>query len=304
MKESIKLNSLKPFMDVTGLDVESDVLRKRFSSKITVSSDEEKTCTAFISTMSEDADGDVIIPSGADLKRFEKNPVIMYAHNYSGKPVAKAIALNINEDGIIAKMKFADTDEANDVWSLIKGGFLNANSIGFIVKERFVKGTEEFNKYIKDNKVRVKDSVQRIISKFELLESSIVPIPCNPDALVMAISSKSINLSEKTLKELDLPKVVVIKEEVKEAVVEAKIEEPVGIKGEDTQSGCICDCSERECTCIGPDCDGVDCNCDCHNEKPIKVQEPQRYIKVIRSGGVDVKKLVELKKLAKTGKVL
>ena len=129
MKDKILVSSLKPYMDIEGLDVGIEVERKRFSSKISIDPSEDKTCVATISTMDEDADGDVIIPTGADLKRFTKNPVIMYAHNYSGKPVAKAVALSVSNEGIVAKLKFADTTEANDVWSLIKGGFLNANSI-------------------------------------------------------------------------------------------------------------------------------------------------------------------------------
>jgi len=324
-KDKVLVSSLKPYMDIEGLDVGLEVVRKRFSSRITIDPSEDRTCVANITTTDEDAEGDVIIPTGADLKRFTKNPVIMYAHNYSGKPVAKAVALSVNEEGITAKMKFAETEEANDVWSLIKGGFLNANSIGFIIKERFHRGTEEFNTYVKENKIKVKDTVDRIISKFELLESSIVPIPCNPEALMVAVSEKSINLSEKTLKELDLPKVIVVekKDIVEEIVIdlpEEIIKSPACRQKDETKEDCV---ARKIPEIIG---EGVDkeqaiamaysmCDKPCEEKskefkelvekaKEIKIEEPKRSIKVIRSGGYDIKKLVELRKLAIKGKVV
>ena len=305
-KDKIQISSLKPYMDVEGLNVDSEVLRKRFSSKISISPDEDKTCVALISTIDEDADGDVIIPTGADLKRFTKNPVIMYAHNYSGKPIAKAVALSVNEDGIHCKMKFADTEEANDVWSLIKGGFLNANSIGFIILEGCRRGTEEWNAFLKENKMKVADTVQRIITKFELLESSIVPIPCNSEALMVAVSNKSITLSPKTLKELDLPKVVVIEKEIsmeqdnKDAGVEPSI--PVvsvaPVVAPVVKQPCPCEeCEKEECACKGKECEDKACVCGCHKPE-------ERFIKVIRFGYADIKKLAEMRALAKKGKII
>lgn len=204
MKNKFNVSGLSKFIDMEDMDPNAEVERKGFSSKISISSDEERTCTATISTMAEDSDGDVIMPDGCDMKRFMKNPVIMYAHNYAGKPVAKAVAIKIDEEGIHAKMQFADTQEALEVWSLVKGGFLNANSIGFVIKECHRKGTESFNNFVKANKIKVKETCNRIINKFELLESSIVPIPANPEALMQAISAKSINISDKLIKDLDL----------------------------------------------------------------------------------------------------
>lgn len=311
MKDKFNIESLRPFIDMDGFKGDETVERKRFSSKITISPEEEKTCVAVISTNDEDAVNDVLIPTGADLRRFTKNPVVMYAHNYSGKPVAKAVALSVNEDGITAKLKFADTEEANDVWSLIKGGFLNANSIGFIIKEAYRKGTEDFNKYIKENKMKVKDTVERIISKFELLENSIVPIPWNSEALIQAVSTKSITLSDKILKELDLPTMPtntpvntpasmpasVIPDSTKE-VKEVIVDEELIDKDEEDEDR------------INAIPDVVEKMVEEKEEKEAiveKIEEPKpepRYIKVIRSGGVDIKKLAELKVLSRKGKIV
>jgi HK97 family phage prohead protease len=282
MKELVKISSLRPFINAAGLDDTEEVIRKRISSKISISADEEKTCVANISTPDCDSDCDSIMAVGADLKRFMLNPVVLWSHDYSSKPIAKVVGLSVSEEGLVAKMKFADTEDANEVWSLVKDGFIKTCSIGFIIKERFIKGTEEFNSYVKENKIKVKENVQRIITKFELIENSFVAIPANPMALVQAISEKSITLSDKTLKEFDLPKVVVVeKVEAKEILPESIVlnkEEGIGeVKLFETEV--------KEVV-------------------PVEVKPEIRTIKVLRHGGADINKLVELRKLVKLGKVI
>jgi HK97 family phage prohead protease len=301
MKESIKLSSLTPFMDTNGLDQESEVLRKRFSSKISISPEEERTVVSVISCTTEDADNDCILPTGADLKRFQSNPVVLFGHNYSSKPIAKIVALSVTEDAITAKMQFADTQEALECWSLVKGGFLSACSIGFIIKEAYYAGTEEFKQFVKANKIKVKDTVRRIISKFELLENSLVPIPSNPDALVQAVSSKSIVLSDKMTKELDLPKVVVIEKTV-EAPVEADMTPGIlpldsnMLKEETIKEANVA--SEVKTIVVQPEVVEV-----VVQPIPEPVVE-KKYLKVIRNGSVNIEKMVELKRLAKKGRIV
>lgn len=301
MKSKFSSESLRPFIDMEGLKGDEIVERKRFSSKISISPDEERTVVALISTTDEDSDNDVIMPTGADLKRFTKNPVIHVNHSYKVEDVVgKAVALSVQEDGILAKIQFASTPKAEDVWNLVKNGYVSANSIGFLIKEAFYAGTEEFKKYCRDNKVKVKDTCRRIITKFELLESSIVSIPANPEALMQAISAKSITLSEDTIKELDLPKVVVVEkpievkevEQVKpEVVVEVKEEPIVALKeAEVVKEVAIATVEVPEVV---------------KEVKEVK-EEPkeQRYIKVIRSGGVDLEKMILKKKLALKGRII
>lgn len=349
MKESVKLSSLKPFMNTDGLDQESEVLRKRFSSKMTIAPDEERVAISVISCTTEDADQDVILPTGADLKRYQSNPVVLFGHDYSSKPIAKIVALSVTEDAITAKIQFADTQEALECWSLVKGGYLSACSIGFIIKEAYYAGTDEFKQFIKEKKLKIKDTVRRIISSFELLENSLVPIPSNPDALVQAVSSKSINLSEKMLKELDLPKVVVVEkatkdmtdkelnemnyhelkdkideensqsvteapktEEKTEKVTDKEVKSPACRQKDETKEDCV---KRKIPEIIG---EGVPqdqavamansmCEKGCDEksaEFKEKVKENTKYIKVLRCGGVDIKKLVELRKKAISGKIV
>lgn len=329
MKEVVKVNSLKQFIDVADLNLDSDIHRKRFSSKIAISPTEEKTVVASITTTTMDADGDVIMPSGADLKRFVKNAVVLFSHDYSSKPIAKIIAMSVNEDEIVAKMQFADTQEANDCWSLVKGGFLNACSIGFIIKDYVVNGTEEFKAYVKANKLKVDQTCKRIITGFELIENSFCSIPCNPDALVSAISAKSITLSDKTIKELDLPKVIVVEKEapiVEEVAVpvveevikkeEPMVKSPACRQKDETKEDCVSrkiaeimgeGMSQEQATAMAYSMCSKSCEEKTEDFKQLikeAKEEPKRYIKVLRNGGVDIDKLVELKKLALKGRIV
>lgn len=83
----------------------------------------------------------------------------------------------------MARVKFAisEYDFAETVYKLVQGGFLNAVSIGGIVKEW--------------------DADYTIIKKMEMVELSFVPVGAHPDALVTA---KSIGLSvEQVRKQYD-----------------------------------------------------------------------------------------------------
>ena len=208
MKNKFKVSGISQFIDMDGLKGDEIVERKQMSMDLVpmdISEDDEKTVIARISSILVDADGDIIIPEGCDFKRYSKNPVILVDHDYKVENVVgNAIDLAVRNNGLYAKIKFADTDKANDVWKLVKGGFLKANSIGFIIKSCLLKGTKEFKEYVNTHKSLINENLQRIITEYELIESSIVAVPSNENALMTAISLKSIELSDKTIKELKL----------------------------------------------------------------------------------------------------
>lgn len=128
------------------------------------------------STSAIDRQGDSVDQAGWDLKNFLSNPVILWAHNYSELPVAKATDIKITDAGLECEFEFASAEgnpKAQQVKTLFEEGFLNAVSVGFIPKER--KGNS--------------------ITKSELLEISIVPVPANQEALRLAMS-KGLDVSE------------------------------------------------------------------------------------------------------------
>ena len=105
------------------------MITKQYTAKSVQADDDARTITAVINTSAVDRAGEVVLPKGAQLKNYMKNPVVLYAHDYSSKPWAKALYLDKKSKEIVAKVKVADTAEANDIYELYKGGFLNAFSV-------------------------------------------------------------------------------------------------------------------------------------------------------------------------------
>jgi len=160
--------------------------------------DEEKLIIEHtINTKALDRYGTVVLPKGAKVKNFLKNPVVLWCHNVDGKaikiPIAKCLELTIEDDSIKTKTQFNANDElAVKVFNSCKDGFLNAWSIGFMPLE-YIRVTEENQdelnaKYGLNLKLKKKDFETNywgyyIIPSWELYEYSVVPVPGNPEAL-------------------------------------------------------------------------------------------------------------------------
>lgn len=111
-------------------------------------------------------DGLDIQMSGADLSRFTENGVVIWAHDYwTQPPIGKATA-EIDGSRLMADITF-DLDDplGASVDRKYRKGFLNAVSIGF-----------DFGYDAVDDK--------GVVSEWELLEISAVPVPMDPDALL------------------------------------------------------------------------------------------------------------------------
>ena len=179
--------------------------------------EEERTVVKYVSTVSVDRDGDIILPEGGQIKDFQKNPVILYAHKHGSDmfgggndtlPIGKDVWIKADKFGIKAKQKYANHQLASDIFDMHKDGFPLASSIGFIplewVRNDGSKEWKETAKYVKDKYgMSTKDvnSAKTIFKTWYLLEHSDVPVPSNPDALALAYSKgefkcKSINLIE------------------------------------------------------------------------------------------------------------
>ncbi|MFX1570618.1 MAG: HK97 family phage prohead protease, partial [Promethearchaeota archaeon] len=167
-----------------------DKINKTFHSEIKQIGEEQDRVLRFItSTEAEDRDGDIIEIDGWKLDNYMKNPVILYGHNYEGLPVGRSV--NIQKDNINKKLiqdvKFPTKEEyefADTVYRLAKAGYLNATSVGFIGIQSEPRLDEKGNYLGKKYK------------KQELLETSIVPVPSNPTALMEARSKGIIDDNE------------------------------------------------------------------------------------------------------------
>ena len=142
-----------------------------------------------ISTSSIDRDGDTIEQGGWDLTEYKRNPVVLWAHDSSAPPVAKANATYLNESvekdtgedavQLMSVAEFPSRDLypfGNMVGRLYKNGFLHGASVGFLPMEYEVN--------------REREGFSPIDFKTQkLLEWSAVPVPSNPEGLVQARSA-------------------------------------------------------------------------------------------------------------------
>jgi len=129
--------------------------------------DGELKIIGYASTTSVDRSADVILSSAwnksGGLNNFKANPILLFNHNYD-KPIGKVVEMGTDSMGL--KIKGIISKSAGDVYNLVKEGVLTTFSVGFLIKDA------EYDKE-KDGLV-VKDA--------ELLEISVVSVPCNQDA--------------------------------------------------------------------------------------------------------------------------
>ncbi len=190
--------------------------------KISAIDENDRTVTAVISSSAVDRDREVLLPKGMDAEKFAKNPVVLFAHDSHSPPIGKALWVKVKGKLITAKVQFANTDFASEIWELFKGKFLNAFSVGFIPHDGHSPTPKEIAKNPELANARF------IIDKWELLEFSAVPVPANPEALMQAVKSKSLNLSDSTK---ELFQESLSKDDFAEAI-DIEIEEDYGILNE------------------------------------------------------------------------
>lgn len=167
MKRTIKANQL---------------ITKVFQSVETKEINEEtRTLIVRISTSTPDRSNDEMIPTGCDISKYMTNPVVAAFHNYNKPPIAKTTEIQFDESGVIAKLEFVPagvSPEADMLWEMYKGGYMNAWSVGFIPVEWTQKADRGY-----------------IFTKWELLEYSAVLVPDNAEALTI-MRGKGLNPDE------------------------------------------------------------------------------------------------------------
>lgn len=132
----------------------------------------ERQIRVIASTATKDRVGDIMIAEGCDLSSYRSNPIVLFNHDPK-TPVGNA-DIEIRMGRVEALVTFAPTgasEEADEVCALTKGGVLRAVSVGFVsISSEPIRGGG------------------RKISAWSLLELSIVSVPANPDAQVIARS--------------------------------------------------------------------------------------------------------------------
>lgn len=125
--------------------------------------------SGYANTVDRDRAGDVIVASAwaKGVDNFRKNPVLLFQHDHN-KPIGRIDKITVDKKGIYVEASVSDAAEKlHGVQSLIGDGVLKSFSVGFRVKD---------GKYERDT-----DSM--LITDVELLEVSVVSVPCNQESL-------------------------------------------------------------------------------------------------------------------------
>lgn len=143
----------------------------------------ERTVDFVVSTEAEDRLGDVIEQKGWLLKNYRKNPVHLFVHDSRSLPIGKALTTDVENSKLVQRIQYIPVrgfDLPDVIFQLIDQGVLKGISVGFLPIEfsfREEGGSSRGRRFIRQ----------------ELLETSTVPIPANPQALV---SRKSFSIGE------------------------------------------------------------------------------------------------------------
>jgi HK97 family phage prohead protease len=148
-----------------------------------VHTDDDNTGMEFVlSDATPDRYGDVILAEGWDLDDFKKNPIALFNHN-SDFPIGRWENLRVVDGALRGHLQVAPkgtSDRIDEIIKLMDAKILRAVSVGFIPIE---------------SQPISKNGYGDLYTKQALVETSLVSVPANPNALAVA---KSLMISSAT----------------------------------------------------------------------------------------------------------
>lgn len=147
--------------------------QKQFHLDTKIKSTTSRTIQGFASTRFPDRANEIVDPKGlADaMNLYMQNPLVLKDHCQT-TPIGKTVGWGVSPDGLQVTIEIiSGTVEADEAWAEIQQGVRRALSIGFI--PRVVDYTDEYP----------------IIKELELLEISVVTIPCNRESLFSVVKA-------------------------------------------------------------------------------------------------------------------
>ena len=150
---------------------------KVFAAPVDIPAGDARLARFRITTGDVDRERDIIDPAGWDTADFLRGGgPILWAHDYTMPPIGRSVTLDRDETGMSATVDFAAPDVyafADTIYRLVKGGYINATSVGFQPLE-----------WTYDEERRGVN-----FKRQTLLEVSLCPVPANPQCLIEARSA-------------------------------------------------------------------------------------------------------------------
>lgn len=185
------------------------------------SSSDELTIEGFASTDDKDRTWDIIPgTTWADPEaqaNYLKNPIVLAYHDHK-QPIGVCESLEVKQGGLYVRIKLQRSLNEK-VFDAVKSGVIKSFSVGFRMLDiEYDKGEDAY-----------------IITKLELVEISVVSVPCNPNAVFQVIKSLSSEVKEHKMPQaLDTTQVT-----TPEAVAKAVQEELTRIKSQEAQADAV-----------------------------------------------------------------
>ena len=144
-------------------------LNSSFEAKAFTKNSKSIKIAGYANTTSKDRAGDVVTAEAwaKGVENFRQNPVMLYQHKHDC-PIGRFDKITVDKKGIYVEGTVSEAAEKNHgIHTLIKDGALKSFSVGFRVK---------------DGKYNHNDDTM-LITDVELLEISVVSVPCNQESL-------------------------------------------------------------------------------------------------------------------------
>ena len=144
-------------------------LNSAFETKSYKKGSKSLNIAGYANTITKDRAGDVVTAQAwaKGVENYRRNPVLLYQHKHDN-PIGRVDKITVDKKGIFVEAAVSEAAEKNHgVQTLIKDGALKSFSVGFRVK---------------DGKYNSNDDTM-MITDVELLEISVVSVPCNQDSL-------------------------------------------------------------------------------------------------------------------------
>ena len=146
-------------------------IRKNFSAEVKSQAGKVQFC---ISSTAAERMGDVIAVNGWKLDAYKSNPVVLWAHDRKQPPIARATKIWTAGN----RLEFTPKEMypfGAMIGDMVREGFLTGVSVGFRPIKHAWNSERQGYDFLES----------------ELLEYSVVPVPANPEALLVGSGKKA-----------------------------------------------------------------------------------------------------------------